>query len=199
MKNIKECTYNAFSNEEKVNKIEYYFKQILNTLELDLSDDNLRDTPRRIAKMYVNEIFKGLDIESFPEVSTFENPYEYDQMVTVKNVTLYSYCAHHFVPFIGKANIAYYPNGKVIGLSKINRIVDFLAKKPQIQEKLTTEIGTTLTDILNTNDVGVVIEADHLCVSSRGINDTNSSTHTSYLSGKFREEGIKKEFYNSIK
>lgn len=187
------------NKQKKIDLIEYYFKKILTTLELDLEDENFAKTPERIAKMYVNEIFSGLNQDNIPKLTTFKNDQGYDQFVLSKNITLYSYCAHHFVPFFGKAHIAYYPKNKIIGLSKLNRIVDFYSKKPQTQENLTKEIALSLVQVLETKDVGVLVEADHLCVSSRGIYDTNSSTTTSYYSGKFDKKSVRKEFLESLK
>ncbi len=185
-------------NEIKISKIAEYFGKIMDTLGLDLDDPSLRDTPERIAKMYVNEVFRGLDKSQFPEVSFFNNNYNFDEMVIVNDITLYSYCEHHFVPFFGKVNVAYYPNKKVIGLSKINRIVDFIAKKPQVQERLTVEIAQTLSSLLDTEHVAVYIQADHLCVASRGIRDHGSSTRTGSFLGKFKNENNKKEFMTSF-
>lgn len=186
------------SETEKIAKIEYHFAQIMDTLGLDLNDDSLRKTPERVAKMYVNEIFSGLNPENKPAISVFENNYGYEEMLVEKDVTLYSTCEHHFVPIIGKAHVAYIPDGKVIGLSKINRLVQYYAKKPQVQERLTVEIGKGLQEILENENVAVWIEADHLCVASRGIKDTNSNTVTSYFSGKFKEREIKNEFLRNI-
>lgn len=183
---------------EKIDKIESYFIKIMEVLNLDLNDSSLKDTPRRIAKMYVEEIFKGLDSKQFPKVSFFENTYGYDEMIIVKDITLYSYCEHHFVPFIGKVHIAYYAHDKVIGLSKLNRVVQFIASKPQVQEKLTVEIGTILMSLLETKDMAVHITADHLCVSSRGIKDVQSCTKTFFHKGRFKNTEIQKQFYNSL-
>lgn len=186
-------------NHEKIARIEYHFGQIMETLGLDLRDDSLRKTPERVAKMYVNEIFSGLNPENKPEISLFENNYDYDEMLVEKDITLYSTCEHHFVPIIGKAHVAYFPHGKVIGLSKINRLVQFYAKKPQVQERLTIEIAEGLKSVLHHDDVAVWIEADHLCVASRGIKDTNSSTTTSYFSGKFKNKEVKDDFLRYIR
>ena len=186
------------SNKEKKKIIAQHFKSIMETLGLDLNDDSLMGTPHRVAKMYVEEIFNGLDPKNKPKVALFENKYQYNEMLVEKNITFYSNCEHHFVPIIGKAHIAYISSGKVIGLSKINRIVDHFARRPQVQERLTNQIGNELKDILETEDVAVVIDAKHLCVSSRGIKDDTSSTTTSYYSGKFKSSSAKKEFQNYL-
>lgn len=187
------------TDEEKISEIEYHFKKIMEALGLDLTDDSLVNTPHRVAKMYVNEIFSGLNPANKPEVSLFENKYNYNNMLLEKNITLYSNCEHHFVPIIGKVHIAYFPDNKVIGLSKLNRIVQYFAKRPQVQERLTNQIADALKEILGHNDVAVMIEADHLCVSSRGIHDTNSNTTTYVYSGKFEEPSIKDEFLSQVK
>ncbi len=176
------------SDAEKINNIAYHFKEIMHTLGLDLSDDSLKGTPHRVAKMYVKEIFSGLNPENKPEVKLFENKYQYNEMLIEKNITLYSYCEHHFVPIIGKVHVAYISNGQVIGLSKINRLVQYYAKRPQVQERLTNQIADGLKDAIQTDDVAVIIDAVHLCVASRGIKDTNSSTITTNFSGKFSAE-----------
>jgi GTP cyclohydrolase I len=170
----------------------------METLGLDLKDDSLKDTPKRVAKMYVKEIFSGLSPKNKPKISLFENKYGYTKMLVEKDITVYSNCEHHFVPIIGKAHVAYIPSKQVIGLSKINRIVQYYAKRPQVQERLTMEIGNALKEIFKHNDVAVVIEADHLCVASRGVNDTCSSTFTSFFSGKFENENLKNEFLTYI-
>lgn len=182
----------------KIEKIALYFKKIMETLDLDMDDPSLMDTPERVAKMYVNEIFKGLDKTNFPKISLFENNYAYQEIIVVRNITLYSYCEHHFVPFFGKASVGYLPNNKVLGLSKVNRIVQFLASKPQVQEKLTVEIGNTLMKLLETNDMAVSIEAHHLCVASRGVEDSNSVTKTKFFSGKFKKNKYQSQFLASI-
>ncbi|MCO6495149.1 MAG: GTP cyclohydrolase I FolE [Bacteroidetes bacterium] len=187
------------SDEEKIEQIEFHFGKIMRVLGLDLTDDSLKNTPHRVAKMYVNEIFSGLNPKNKPEISQFENKYHYQNMLVEKDITLFSTCEHHFVPIIGKAHVAYIPNEHVIGLSKINRIVQYYAKRPQVQERLTTQIGEALKNILQIEDVAVMIEADHLCVKSRGIKDTNSSTTTSYFSGKFNNEATKNEFLTYIR
>lgn len=182
------------SDEVKVRLIEEKFREIMEILGLDLTDDSLSGTPHRVAKMYVKEIFSGLNPENAPKISLFENKYQYNQMLVEKNITLFSHCEHHFVPILGKAHIGYISSGKVIGLSKLNRIVDYFAKRPQVQERLTCQIANYLSEILETNDIAVIIDAKHLCVSTRGIKDTTSSTVTSVFKGKFEEENTKKEF-----
>lgn len=178
----------------KVELIEKHFKEIMLILGLDLKDDSLQGTPHRVAKMYVKEIFCGLNPANKPKVRLFENKYKYNQMLVEKDITFYSNCEHHFVPIIGKAHVAYISTGKVIGLSKINRIVQYYAKRPQVQERLTEQIAAEMREVLKTEDVAVVLDAAHLCVSSRGVNDTNSRTVTSHYSGKFLEESVKNEF-----
>lgn len=187
---------NAFelNDDEKINKIEHHFAQIMHTLGLDLYDDSLCGTPKRVAKMFVNEMFSGLDPKNKPEISLFENKYGFKNLLIEKDITLYSNCEHHFVPIIGKAHVAYIPDKQVIGLSKINRLVQYYAKRPQVQERLTIQISEALKEILQHNDVAVVIEADHLCVASRGIRDTNSTTITAHYSGQFENEAVKQEF-----
>ena len=185
-------------NNEKKEIIAEHFRAIMETLGLDMDDDSLMGTPYRVAKMYVEEIFHGLNPENKPKIALFENKYQYNEMLVEKNITFYSNCEHHFVPIIGKAHIAYISSGKVIGLSKINRIVDYFARRPQVQERLTNQIGNELKDILETEDVAVVIDAKHLCVSSRGIKDDTSTTTTSFYSGKFKSSSAKKEFQNYL-
>ena len=186
------------SDDEKKEKIAFHFKKIMETLGLDLTDDSLQGTPKRVAKMYVEEIFSGLNPKNKPKIALFENKYKYDQMLVEKDILLYSNCEHHFLPIYGKAHIAYISNGKVIGLSKLNRIVNYFAKRPQVQERLSVQIGEELKSILNTEDVAVLIEAKHLCVSSRGIQDDQSSTVTSYYSGQFKSDTKIQEFLNLI-
>ncbi|WP_111684058.1 GTP cyclohydrolase I FolE [Winogradskyella tangerina] len=178
---------NAFdmSNEEKKERISILFSEIMDVLGLDLTDDSLKGTPDRVAKMYVEEIFSGLDPENKPKVALFDNKYQYNQMLVEKNITFYSNCEHHFVPIIGKAHIAYKSSGKVIGLSKLNRIVQYYAKRPQVQERLTNQIANELKTVLETEDVAVIIDAKHLCVSSRGVKDDTSATVTTYYGGEF--------------
>ncbi|NWF88296.1 MAG: GTP cyclohydrolase I FolE [Ignavibacteriaceae bacterium] len=182
----------------KIELIEKNFKEIMHILGLDLNDDSLKDTPRRVAKMYVKEFFSGLNPESKPSVTLFENKYKFNQMVVERDITLYSTCEHHFVPIIGKAHVAYFSSGKVIGLSKLNRIVQYYAKRPQVQERLTMQIAAELKELLQTEDIAVIIDADHLCVSSRGIQDVNSSTFTSSFNGRFNNSETKNEFFNYV-
>ncbi len=182
------------SDEEKIEKIATHFAEIMDILGLDRKDDSLSGTPRRVAKMYVKEIFSGLNPENFPDIKLFDNKYNYDQMLVEKNIVFYSNCEHHFVPIIGKAHVAYISSGKVIGLSKINRIVQHFAKRPQVQERLTMQISNAMKRALETEDVAVVIDATHLCVSSRGVKDVNSSTVTSHFTGQFANEEKKNEF-----
>jgi GTP cyclohydrolase I len=186
------------SDEEKIKKIEFHFSKIMQTLGLDLYDDSLRGTPHRVAKMYVEEIFSGLNPDNKPDISLFENKYDYREMLIEKDITLYSQCEHHFVPIIGKVHVAYIPDRQVIGLSKINRLVQYYAKRPQVQERLTVQISNALKEILHHNDVAVIIEADHLCVASRGIKDTNSLTVTASYSGMFENETTKQEFLSHV-
>lgn len=186
------------SDEEKIRKIEFHFTKIMNVLGLDLYDDSLSGTPHRIARMYVEEIFSGLNPENKPEISLFENKYNYREMLIEKDITLYSQCEHHFVPIIGKVHVAYIPDRQVIGLSKINRLVQYYAKRPQVQERLTVQISEALKEILHHDDVAVIIEADHLCVASRGIKDTNSLTVTASYSGMFENETTKQEFLSHV-
>lgn len=186
------------SDAEKIVQIEENFRKIMHVLGLDLSDDSLKNTPHRVAKMYVEEIFSGLNPANKPSISMFKNSYSYNEMLIEKNITLYSYCEHHFVPIIGKVHVAYISNGEVIGLSKINRLVQFYAKRPQVQERLTQQIAQGLKEALNTEDVAVMIDAEHLCVASRGIKDTNSSTATVSFLGKFKNENSKSEFLSII-
>lgn len=185
-------------DDTKIQKIEVHFREIMTILGLDLNDDSLRGTPKRVAKMFVKEVFSGLNPRNRPQARLFENKYKYDQMLVEKEITFYSHCEHHFVPIYGKIHVAYFSSGKVIGLSKINRIVQFYAKRPQVQERLTVQIGKEMELLLNTPDVGVVVDANHMCVASRGVGDTNSKTGTAYFSGRFREENVKKEFLNYI-
>lgn len=186
------------SDEEKMAKIEPLFKEIMETLGLDLTDDSLADTPKRVAKMYVKEIFKGLNPANKPSMSSFENSYNYNEMLVEKNITVFSNCEHHFVPIHGKAHVAYIPSGKVIGLSKLNRIVDYYCSRPQVQERLTIQIAQDLQKVLGTKDVAVIIEADHMCVASRGIKDVNSSTTTAQYLGKFKKGKYRKELFRHI-
>lgn len=186
------------NDSEKINKIEHHFAQIMQTLGLNLYDDSLCGTPKRVAKMFVKEMFSGLNPANKPEISLFENKYGYKRMLIEKDITLYSNCEHHFVPIIGKVHVAYVPDKQVIGLSKINRLVQYYAKRPQVQERLTVQISEALKEVLQLNDVAVVVEADHLCIASRGIKDTNSITLTAQYSGQFENETIRQEFLSHI-
>ncbi|MEN3324296.1 GTP cyclohydrolase I FolE [Mariniflexile soesokkakense] len=187
------------SNEEKIDIIKDDVRHIMETLGLDLTDDSLNGTPNRVAKMFVKEIFGGLDPKKKPSASTFENKYKYGEMLVEKNITVYSTCEHHLLPIVGKAHIAYISNGSVVGLSKMNRIVDYYAKRPQVQERLTIQIVKELQEVLKTQDVACVIDAKHLCVNSRGIRDVDCSTVTSEFGGKFKEETTRREFLDYIK
>ncbi len=182
------------TDDEKIARIEKHFASIMHILGLDLTDDSLSGTPHRVAKMYVKEIFSGLNPTNKPDVKLFDNKYKYNEMLIEKNITLFSNCEHHFVPIIGKVHVAYISSGQVIGLSKINRLVQYYAKRPQVQERLTNQIAEGLKEALQSDDVAVIIDAVHLCVSSRGIRDTNSSTITASYSGKFEDENTKAEF-----
>lgn len=192
---------NAFelSDEEKIVKIRENVYEIMETLGLDLTDDSLKGTPNRVAKMFVNEIFSGLHPKRKPKSSTFDNKYNYGEMLVEKNITLYSTCEHHLLPIVGRAHVGYISNGTVVGLSKMNRIVDYFAKRPQVQERLNIQIVRELQKVLNTEDVACVIDAKHLCVNSRGIRDIESSTVTAEYGGKFKEEATRREFLNFIK
>lgn len=186
-------------DELKMELIEKHFREIMHVLGLDLTDDSLKGTPKRVAKMYIKEIFSGLDPKNKPVVKLFENKYKYNEMLVEKDITFHSNCEHHFVPIIGKAHVAYISNGTVIGLSKINRIVQYFAKRPQVQERLTMQIGNELKEMLGTEDVAIIIDAHHMCVSSRGIQDVNSATVTSFYSGKFeKDEASRTEFMKYI-
>ena len=191
--------HDEYSTEEKKKIIAKHFREIMYTLGLDLTDDSLKGTPDRVAKMYVEEIFSGLELKNEPKVALFENKYAYNEMLVEKNITLFSNCEHHFVPIIGKAHIAYISNGQVIGLSKLNRIAQYYAKRPQVQERLTIQIARHIENVLGTEDVAVIIDAEHLCVSSRGIQDVNSSTITSHFGGVFKDDLKKQELFNFIK
>lgn len=185
-------------DELKIELIQKHFREIMQILGLDLEDDSLKGTPYRVAKMYVKEVFSGLNPANKPQAKLFENKFNYDQMLVEKDITFYSHCEHHFVPIYGKAHVAYFSSGNVIGLSKINRIVQYYARRPQVQERLTVQIANELKEILQTEDVAVVMDASHMCVSSRGVNDTNSRTGTSYFGGKFLHKDAKSEFLNYI-
>lgn len=185
-------------DDTKIEMIEKHFKSIMEIMGLDLKDDSLKGTPKRVAKMYIKEIFSGLDPANKPLAKLFDNKYKYSQMLVEKNITLYSSCEHHFVPIIGKAHIAYISSGKVIGLSKLNRIVQYYSQRPQVQERLNIQIANELKRVLETEDVAVVIDAAHLCVSSRGIKDTESTTITAEYGGKFLEMETRNEFLKYI-
>jgi GTP cyclohydrolase I len=186
-------------DEEKKEKIAFLFSEIMDVLGLDLNDDSLSGTPMRVAKMYIDEIFSGLNPANKPKIALFDNKYQYNQMLVEKNISFYSNCEHHFVPIIGKAHIAYISSGKVIGLSKLNRIVQYYAKRPQVQERLTNQIAKELEEALDTKDVAVIIDAKHLCVSSRGVQDDTSSTITAYYGGAFNDQAKITELQNYIK
>ncbi len=182
------------SDEEKMAIIEDKFRDIMETMGLDLTDDSLRGTPHRVAKMFIKEIFYGLNPANKPKIAVFENKFKYNEMLVEKNINLNSTCEHHFLPIVGKAHVAYISNGEVVGLSKINRIVDYYARRPQVQERLTVQIAEELRRILKTDDVAIVIDAKHMCVSSRGIQDESSSTTTAEYSGKFKDKSVREEF-----
>ena len=186
------------SDKEKIESIKKDVKNIMETLGLDLNDDSLNGTPKRVAKMFVNEIFGGLNPDKKPSASVFDNKYKYGEMLVEKNITVYSTCEHHLLPIVGKAHIAYISNGTVVGLSKMNRIVDYFAKRPQVQERLTIQVVKELQKVLNTQDVACVIDAKHLCVNSRGIRDIESSTVTSEFGGTFKNKETKREFLDYI-
>lgn len=187
------------SDDAKIELIKKDVENILKTLGMDLTDDSLKGTPNRVAKMFVKEIFGGLNPNKKPNSSTFENNYKYGEMLVEKNITLYSTCEHHLLPIVGRAHVAYISNGTVVGLSKMNRIVDYFAKRPQVQERLTMQIVQELQKVLNTEDVACIIDAKHLCVNSRGIKDIESSTVTSEFGGKFKNEQTKRELLDYIK
>lgn len=186
------------SDEDKMEIIERDFRHIMHTLGLDLTDDSLRGTPARVARMYVKEIFSGLNPENHPRMSSFENKYQYGQMLIEKNITLHSTCEHHFLPIVGRAHVAYISRGNIIGLSKLNRIVDYYARRPQVQERLTVQIVEALQKILDTPDVACVIDARHMCVTTRGIKDTTSSTITAHYGGAFAQSEVRDEFLQFI-
>ncbi len=186
------------TDNEKIEKIEYHFREIMTTLGLDLENESLAGTPLRVAKMYVKELFSGLDPKTKPKITLFENEYNYRQMLVEKDIRFFSSCEHHFVPIYGKAHVAYVSSGKIIGLSKLNRIVQHFAKRPQVQERLTEQIAFEMQEALGTADVAVVIDARHMCVSSRGIKDTDSSTVTAFYGGKFSENNFRNEFLKYI-
>jgi GTP cyclohydrolase IA len=182
------------TDEEKIALIEPHFRAIMEIIGMDLSDDSLRGTPLRVAKMYVKELFQGLNPANMPSMTLFENKFQYNEMLVEKNINFYTNCEHHFVPFFGKAHVAYISSGKVIGLSKLNRLVEYFSKRPQVQERLTMQIGKALQTVLQTQDVAVFMDAKHLCVASRGVKDDSSNTITGFYGGKFQEENTKAEF-----
>ena len=186
------------TDEEKIAAIAPHFKAIMEILGMDLRDDSLRGTPLRVAKMYVKELFQGLNPANMPSMTLFENKFQYNEMLVEKNINFYTNCEHHFVPFFGKAHVAYISSGKVIGLSKLNRLVEYFSKRPQVQERLTMQIGKALQTVLQTQDVAVMMDAKHLCVSSRGVKDDSSNTITSFFGGKFQEEKKKMEFLKYV-
>ncbi len=190
----------AFEKDDhlKIELIAKHFREIMHIMGLDLNDDSLKGTPMRVAKMYIEEIFSGIKPENKPQATLFENKYKYNQMLVEKDITFFSSCEHHFVPITGKAHVAYISNGYVIGLSKINRIVQYFAKRPQVQERLTVQIANELKEVLRTEDVAVVMDAAHMCVASRGVQDVTSKTITSYYGGRFQDEEKKKEFLHYL-
>jgi GTP cyclohydrolase I len=185
-------------DELKIELIQKHFKEIMLILGLDLNDDSLKGTPNRVAKMYVTEMFKGLDPKNMPEAKLFENKFKYKNILLEKNISFHSVCEHHFVPIIGKAHVAYIPNGSVVGLSKLNRIVRYFAQRPQVQERMTIQIVNMLKDVLHSQDVAVIIEADHMCVAMRGVQDVTSSTITAEYSGKFQDAKTREELMRMI-
>lgn len=184
----------VLSPDQKVERIAQHFKAIMETLGLDLADDSLQGTPKRVAKMFVNEVFNGLDPLNKPEPTLFANKFGYKGMLVERDITVHSFCEHHFVPIIGRATVAYYSSGQVIGLSKLDRIVKYYASRPQVQERLTEQIAAELKLVLQTDDVAVLIDAEHMCVKLRGVKDECSSTVTSHFSGRFEEDGVRQEF-----
>ena len=188
----------VLNDDEKIERVKANIREIMLTLGLDLDDDSLNGTPNRVAKMFVKEIFGGLHPKRKPKSSTFKNKYKYGEMLVEKNITLYSTCEHHLLPIVGTAHVAYISNGTVVGLSKMNRIVDYYAKRPQVQERLNIQIVRELQKVLDTDDVACVIDAKHLCVNSRGIRDIESSTVTAEYGGKFKDEAVRREFLDYI-
>jgi GTP cyclohydrolase I len=186
-------------DDTKIELIQKHFKEIMQIMGLDLSDDSLKGTPHRVAKMYVKEIFSGLNPKNKPKVTLFENKYKYDEMVMVRDISFHTVCEHHFVPFFGKAHVAYIPKDKVAGLSKINRLVDFFARRPQVQERLTMQIANEIRELFGTEDVAVMLEANHLCVASRGVEDITSSTVTAKFLGRFNNDEMKQMFLASLR
>lgn len=189
----------VLSEEERITRIAHHFGEIMHTLGLDLTDDSLKDTPKRVAKMYVQEVFGGLDPDKRPTPTLFDNTYAYSGMLVETGIRLHSFCEHHFVPIIGKASVAYHSSGKVIGLSKLNRIVHYYASRPQVQERLTEQIASELKQVLKTEDVAVLIEAEHMCVKLRGVKDEDSLTTTVHYGGRFVDEAMRNEFLTYIR
>lgn len=189
----------ALDDDTKIDLIEQNFRQIMEILGLDLSDDSLQGTPRRVAKMYVKEIFSGLNPQNMPALTLFNNEYKYGEMLIERDIQFNSNCEHHFVPIVGKAHIAYISSGKVIGLSKLHRIVNHFARRPQVQERMTIQVGKALQEVLETQDVAVILDADHMCVSSRGVHDHSSSTVTSFYGGVFQNQSKRDEFVQLVK
>ncbi|MDO6674769.1 GTP cyclohydrolase I FolE [Tenacibaculum sp. 1B UA] len=187
------------SDDKKIERIQESVKEILETLGMDLTDDSMQGTPKRVAKAFVNELFMGLNPKNKPKASTFDNTYKYGEMLVEKNIIVYSTCEHHLLPIIGRAHVAYISNGKVIGLSKMNRLVEYYAKRPQVQERLTMQVVQAMQEALGTQDVACVIDAKHLCVNSRGIKDIESSTVTAEFGGAFKNKETKREFLDYIK
>lgn len=187
-----------YSDEEKIERISEKFGEIMHILGLDLSDDSLRGTPDRVARMYVNEVFSGLNPQKQPDITLFENPYAYRDMLLERNIRFYSHCEHHFVPFYGFAHVAYISSGKIIGLSKLNRLVQYYARRPQVQERLTMQIAKGVSAALQSEHVAVVVKAEHLCVASRGIQDTHSSTVSSVFMGNFQDQALQDRFWKML-
>ena len=198
LKQIPTESQNEMSESQKIHLISNHVSSILKILGLNTKDESIRDTPNRVAKMYVQEVFSGLNPDLKPEMVLFENKNGYKEMLIEKDITFYSYCEHHLVPFFGKAHVAYFPHKHIVGLSKLNRLVQYLAKKPHVQERLTVEVGKELQVSLQTSDVAVVLEGTHLCIASRGVEDVNSVTKTSFFSGKFEEREIREEFLRQV-
>ncbi len=186
------------TDEEKITLIQEKFSDIMNIMGLDLNDDSLKGTPKRVAKMFIQEIFSGLNPKNKPEIKVFENKYQYDSVLVEKNIKVNSFCEHHFLPIVGKAHVGYIPKNKVVGLSKLNRVVDYFSRRPQVQERLTKQILEELVETLFTDDVIVVIDAVHLCVSARGVKDLSSSTQTIQYSGRFTDIRFREEFFKLI-
>ncbi len=187
------------SDADKIEVIRQHFGKIMETLGLDMSDDSLRDTPQRVAKMFVKEVFSGLDERNFPTITTFDNNYGYSEMLVEKDITLHSFCEHHFLPITGVAHVAYFPGKTVVGLSKLNRLVGYYSKRPQVQERLTMQIARGMQEVLGTEDVAVYIEADHQCVAARGVEDTKSATITSYYGGRFKRPEERQAFLHALR